>query len=119
MNRPIKFRAFAEGKMYEVDELSWKNGVPDSLLLIGGDGRFSIEEVTLMQFTGLLDKNGKEIYEKDIIRHPNGQVVPVAVYNYASGSSTGHDYFISGYQYTLEDEIIGNSHENPELLKAK
>jgi hypothetical protein len=72
---------------------------------------------TVMQFTGLLDKNGKEIYEGDIVRRPTGQIIDVRYFTYHSGEAAGQVYLIRGYQYTLEDEILGNIYETPELMK--
>lgn len=67
------------------------------------------------QFTGLHDKNGKDIYENDIIKN--------VIYDAASGNK---NFFIyqcewSGNGYTFcsigENEVIGNIHENPELME--
>lgn len=71
----------------------------------------------LMQFTGLKDKNGKEIYEGDILNHYdyghfqiayedfNGKFISVGEVGYG-------DVGIAKYS-----EIIGNIYENPELVK--
>ena len=79
----------------------------------------------LMQFTGLKDKNGKECYEGDIIRYKYynlGEILTgIAKVEWDNGA-----YFLTeinikrNYPMYLADlsfEIIGNIHQNPELLK--
>ena len=79
------------------------------------------KEVVLMQFTGLKDKNGKEIYEGDILTYSgitsNGNKILREV-NY----NPEYARFQSG-MYPLNQsielsEIIGNIYENPELLQT-
>ena len=78
---------------------------------------------TVGQFTGLRDKNGKEIYEGDIIRFVNGQkkvnrewVDNEFIYTveYSEGAFCG----ILGLSKALDAvEVIGNIYDNPELIK--
>ena len=91
------------------------------------DLRLAYKEYELMQYTGLKDKNGKEIYEGDVVS-----------YKYLKGFSKitkeikAEVEFVSGsfgfYEYQREDDeyfnrdnlvdciVIGNIYENPELL---
>lgn len=75
----------------------------------------------LMQFTGLKDKNGKEIYEGDVVEFilPNeheGETEYIEEITY-EGSSFVLDGNVPVDAFEKELEVIGNIYENPELLK--
>lgn len=79
---------------------------------------------TVGQFTGLLDKNGKKIFEGDIVNVLQGKDKGVASVGFENGTfmlypRTGNIYERSLWAYWYNDwevEIIGNIHDNPELL---
>lgn len=91
------------------------------------------DDVILMQYTGILDKNGVEIYEGDIVKDSEikGCVKfgEVREYNSDSGGDdvfTGFyvdykDLFIEGFDSKTSKryEILGNIYENPELLSTQ
>jgi uncharacterized phage protein (TIGR01671 family) len=131
----IKFRAWDDGKMiYEKDIIHLS--MEDNLILRLAKFR---NDSQVMQFTGLTDKNGKEIYEGDVLITANGQksTIVFGEYPYKYEQDEGNDsldksigfFFNSlsadyyqpfgecasggGIQY----EIIGNIYETPELLK--
>ena len=81
----------------------------------------------IMQWTGLLDKNGREIYEGDIVRGKYGK--NGIVKNYEIRWLIGHFAAVDRNNITgdehyypiglLEGEVIGNIYENPELLEGE
>lgn len=85
-----------------------------------------VDPKTVGQFTGLHDKNSKEIWEGDIIRYMDGKNMEVfySISNYAGWSLRRKTkigkriYGMSNYEKypNANYEIIGNIHENPELL---
>ena len=83
-----------------------------------------LEGVVIMQSTGLKDKNGVEIFEGDILFHKlQGKCVVYYPFN-ESTASFGLKRVVNGFKNTLQDadrlyEVIGNIHENPELLENK
>ena len=83
------------------------------------------DEITLMQSTGLKDKNGKEVFVGDIIKCTRGCPHEVYLEKEYGGTYIGGmpaiylKGLLSGYAWTEHEEIIGNIYENPELLEDK
>lgn len=75
------------------------------------------------QFTGLHDKNGKEIYEGDIVCDKDGHIGEVeyisehAAFVIREINPHRYNFINCGNQQFISTEIIGNIHENPELLE--
>jgi uncharacterized phage protein (TIGR01671 family) len=70
--RDIKFRAFFDGKMYPVNNLDYiqdGSGIIAHIHVKGIDQEIPSGQFELMQYTGLTDRNGQEIYEGDIVRY--------------------------------------------------
>ena len=106
--RTIKFRAWDTkyNQMVLWDDISKTNIIGS---LINNNNR-NISHGILMQFTGLLDKNGIEIYDGDILRTKNKKVQEVIFMN---GFFQMPEFFIDE-----TDEIIGNIFQHPHLLEA-
>ncbi len=89
--------------------------------------QFFIDEVELMQSTGLKDINGEEVYEGDIIKDSEDFIAQVVYDKEYAGFGLNYQPFdlTDGLSVTFEElkneyqntfEIIGNIYENPELL---
>ena len=133
MTREIKFRAWDKETKSMIKEV-WEIGLKSNYnqpWLIGDDKR--TDNFELMQYTGLKDKNGKEIYENDIIRvndDRDGDRTYEVIFE--KGCYWGNCIYtprITTPQKTLlcdldffvhqSQEIIGNIYENPELLNKE
>ena len=87
---------------------------------------FDIDIDTLSEYTGLTDKNGTRIFEGDIIKVLlSGNPQPIGVVKYGVTGICGFCVMTErGYSnYVLDKseyfEVIGNIHDNPELLKGE
>lgn len=135
MNRTIKFRGKCSPQSKYKGE--WVTGslvVPeqikdDEVLIVVAHSdncktTYHVDKDTIGQFTGLYDKNGKEIYEGDIIyqRTYFGNRPCVVRFEegtfmvgYHEGSSTKHTPIL----VKNSGVVIGNIHDNPELIKKE
>lgn len=140
--RKIKFRGkviYSENNPYNDMDGKWVDGFYIEDLFNGKVESFIfncpcyflVNKETVGQFTGLTDKNGKEIYEGDILKYDTGKHY-VVVYSTEGLNSNTNDLYIGAFM--LKDdhgfhelicsvtrpykyaEIIGNIHDNPELL---
>lgn len=133
--RQIKFRAqdVASNKWLYGDLRHHKNDV--CIFEQGGTKGEQMKRETIGLFTGLTDKNGKEIYEGDILRSPSGNIVAVefgykehivkhgrpqitdsfACYGWIARNVKNGitDFFDNEF---AAGEVIGNIYDNPELI---
>ncbi|MEN6320707.1 MAG: YopX family protein [Syntrophaceae bacterium] len=109
--REIKFRAWDEKTKTMVYQGSVDLETLQSFIFHWGDKK-------LMQFTGLHDKNGKEIYEGDVLREQQEDCDPETwlVEWYVDDINCGWN---TDPAMTWYSEVIGNIYENPELLEVK
>lgn len=128
--REIKFKAFYEelnkiGEVYGFDIFYVyvnfdKNTDEDAMY------KLKRTDVVLLQYTGLKDKNGVEIYEGDITRV--GNYVYIVEIDLLKGlffrcienlSLVGVNVYYTSFIKNVEFEVMGNIYENPELLKQQ
>ena len=129
MNREIKFRAWDGSRMSKVDGiLNHPNRQgPDDVALnaIEADGgdlwEWHEPPVALMQYTGIKDVNGVEIYESDIVReNDTGHIGTVYWEQWGLGQFTIKTSWTNSLMYDSHTlEIIGNLYEHPHLIEDK
>ncbi len=123
--REIKFRAWdkKENKMQQVVQILYgheASNYPLSVDFFRSVKSRLIEDIELMQYTGLKDKNGVEIYEGDIIKMESGITQLI---KFGEGLfEVWDDENTKGFPFGLwninkDSEVIGNIYENKELLK--
>ena len=135
--REILFRGKAINRDYGYHKTSYyKNGdwvyglvtrlyderfenLPAEMTNVNGIEGIEVDYKTIGQYTGLTDKNGKKIFEGDIIQFCTGMKLHYIV-EFGLGG-----FMVSRYDirdaiinvYNCPCEVIGNIHDNPELLK--
>ena len=132
MSRELKFRAWircgewdSDGErqafeMIDADSLAFEECLPISQLLSDIE-----DERYIMQYTGLKDKNSKEIYEGDLIKDSDSNYIGQVVFDDETLCFTTkfqHNElwgFIPRHGKDNHCEIIGNVWQNPELLEGK
>lgn len=130
MTRKIKFRAWDKEREIMASEYA---------IFLSSDGAYGEmiintpkpENYILLQYTGLKDKNGADIYCSDLVKHKKGLVFEVAnkfgvdlhlpySERYNITQNEIEDIvggFCCGMTSNIEFEVIGNIYQNPELLK--
>ncbi|MCR5037910.1 MAG: YopX family protein [Bacteroidales bacterium] len=136
--RTIKFRGKDnKGKWLYGDLLHWHGAEDNPWIQTGAKGQFNVMKAigrcvvpeTVGQFTGLLDRNGKEIYEGDVFTfgrltgiitwHPDGYWcihTSRSEIEYCSYNTLG-EMIKHLNSNNIEYGVIGNIHDNPELIK--
>jgi hypothetical protein len=141
--REIKFRAYIydltnedshpleidvrAGKLWDVASINFKDQMVE---IVDDDGNvweheLSSDEIALMQYVGSKDRNGREIYEGDIVRHHHNKNKTNYVVEWSDASfgfiatpikeNPGRPHLNQATM--LSYEIVGNIYKNPELLK--
>lgn len=138
--RPIKFRGKRiENDQWVIGSLIYRGDSINPVMNIDrniGPVDVVVDAATVGQFTGLLDRNGKEIYEGDLLFSPLSEVNPFGMVAWHPNGYFFIDmefgkrmpaedfrtlgemmkYMIGGR--STEFEVVGNIHDNPELLKG-
>ncbi|QHJ83712.1 MAG: hypothetical protein [Caudoviricetes sp.] len=119
--RNIKFRAWDKNKKRysRQDEQSFlvENNENESYNVASVSFDYELE-----QFTGLYDKNGKEIYENDVIAVADSSYMDQKVHHETVGYNRSGELMAGSLRLSKiypNVEIVGNVHETPELLEEK
>ena len=122
----IKVRAWYKPykQMCQVESLRFDgNGVYTAVLIEESfyDRRIvEADEIVIEQYTGLKDKNGVNIYEGDILIDDAGEPVEYWVVKFSEGGFVGECAGVAEPLFELTNlEVVGNIHEDSELVEEK
>lgn len=131
----LRFRAWnkATKAMYEVDDIMsidfGKSEISVKTLFFERTNYYNFDDIVLMQSTGLIDKNEKEIFEGDIVKvtdgdertnFPDGGIGTICgldkIFMWYIDGQVHNGLFDISQEYYIE--VIGNIHANPELAEV-
>ncbi|EAG3032193.1 hypothetical protein GJW59_14640 [Listeria monocytogenes] len=124
--RAIGFRAFVKRKkkMLPVTDLCFNeteavgvSGCGDANCTLCVDW-YSFDDVVLMQYTGLKDKNGKKIFEGDMGWDEHNECYGVVKFEEGKFLYVWENIVEDLWEVADDIEICGNIHENPDLLEV-
>lgn len=121
----LKFRVWDKERECYLDETELAGVTPDGkyILYIEEEeiSRLEIDENYIVEFdTGLKDRNGNEIYENDILEDGSGEPLEYWITRFKGGKFIGSTQGVDEDIFELTDlEIVGNIHENGDLLEEK
>ena len=119
---------WVEGNLFVPDKVDFRK--PPTEILMGTNIvriSYEVDPETVGQYTGLKDKNGKRVFEGDICQHEKtGRTISVswhgtmAGYVWSKRIEDSH-LFDFGELFRVHDKyaVIGNIHDNPELLEVR
>ena len=131
MNRETRFRAWDGKKFYYTPDFNLSFTKSGIICGLKNGGMIFPNSNELQQFTGLKDKNGKEIYESDVVSIKGDKRkfyirwFDNMCFGFADVRSDYKETFYACYDdrngYPMDSmiEIIGNIHQNPELIEVK
>ena len=119
--REIKFRAWIK-ELNEIREVEYINFLKK---MISYPNKFcenyyfnaDFDEIELMEYTGLEDMKGKEIYEGDILFESSSKEYYKVVFENGSFRAEVDEYSLDLEDYANICEVVGNIYENPELIE--
>lgn len=124
--RELKVRAWYKPykQMCQVESLRFDgNGVYRAVLIEESfyDRRLvEADEIVIEQFTGLKDKNGVNIYDGDILIDDAGEPIEYWVVKFSDGGFVGECAGVAEPLFELTNlEVVGNIHEDSELVEEK
>lgn len=131
MNREILFKAkrkdngeWVEGQYVYITNPLTEDGRPIKHLICNGTNIFNdlIDSDTLCQYTGLTDKDGKKIWENDIVELPDEEGYFTCKWEEDAArfvmNGDGLTVDFDNY-WSYQTEVIGNIFDNPELLEVE
>lgn len=124
MKRELKLRHWTGEEMVAVHKITFDD---DKLIVSGGGVVHFADSSTVMPYTGLKDKNGREIYEGDLLQctsytYGNGETDKISLlvkYDEMSAGFIAGPYMLGKLMDIRKCEVIGNIFEDKQLLGGK